>query len=168
MKHSQCMALLIRFLFLFFIFCGTAFSAEYEEYYQLKVIKVSDGDTITVMTPHGQKKRVRLAEIDAPESNQAYGKYSAALLQQWLSGGLVSLKVSGSDQYGRWLAHIYVGDVWLNGELVKAGAAWVYPQYAKTAVLYQYEIDARQAKIGIWSQAKAKQIAPWQFRRGQR
>lgn len=159
---------LIRVLFLFFICCGSAFSAEYEEYYQLRVIKVSDGDTITVITPHGQKKRVRLVEVDAPESDQAYGQHSTALLQRWLSGGLVSLNVSGTDQYGRWLAHLYVGDVWLNGELVKAGAAWVYPQYAKTTILYQYEAEARKNRVGIWSQPKTKQIPPWEFRRGQR
>lgn len=159
---------MIRILFLFLLFCGSAFSTEYEEYYQLKVTRVSDGDTITVITPNGQKKRVRLSEIDAPESDQAYGKRSTALLKSLLRGGLVNLKVSGHDHYNRWLAHLYVGNTWLNGELVKLGAAWVYPKYAETDILYQYEAEARKAKVGIWSQPKAKQIEPWQFRRGQR
>ena len=37
------------------------------------VIRVADGDTVTIVTKSGTKHRIRLAGIDAPESSQAYG-----------------------------------------------------------------------------------------------
>ena len=39
-----------------------------------KVIKVIDGDTVDILTPKKQKIRVRLLDIDAPESQQEIGR----------------------------------------------------------------------------------------------
>lgn len=38
-----------------------------------RIVGVSDGDNITVLTANQQLLRVRLAFIDAPESGQAFG-----------------------------------------------------------------------------------------------
>ncbi|MGL5023235.1 MAG: thermonuclease family protein [Cetobacterium sp.] len=38
-----------------------------------KVIKVADGDTITILEENGDKTRVRFYGIDAPEKKQEYG-----------------------------------------------------------------------------------------------
>jgi endonuclease YncB( thermonuclease family) len=40
-----------------------------------RVVKVTDGDTITVLV-HNKQIKVRLDSIDAPESKQAFGKRS--------------------------------------------------------------------------------------------
>ncbi len=50
-----------------------------------KVTRVSDGDTVWVSTGHGRHK-VRLNRIDAPESDQPYGKESAAHLKSLIGG----------------------------------------------------------------------------------
>ena len=71
------------------------------------------------------------------------------------------------DRYGRTVADIMVNEKSLSEELVKAGYAWVYPQYCKTPVCkkwYQYEAEARAQKIGLWSHPNP--IPPWDFRRG--
>ena len=40
---------------------------------QGKVVGISDGDTITVLTENKVRYKIRLAEIDTPESRQPYG-----------------------------------------------------------------------------------------------
>ena len=47
-----------------------------------KVIKVSDGDTITVLDSNNQKHKIRLKGIDAPESQQAFGDNSTQSLSK--------------------------------------------------------------------------------------
>lgn len=43
------------------------------EHLQGRVIAVHDGDTFTVLTIDHQQNKIRMAEIDAPESRQPYG-----------------------------------------------------------------------------------------------
>jgi len=52
-----------------------------------KVTRVSDGDTLWILTTGGNTKvRVRLDRIDAPESDQPFGKESAAYLKKLVGG----------------------------------------------------------------------------------
>ncbi|WP_426477551.1 thermonuclease family protein [Chryseobacterium sp. CBSDS_008] len=39
-----------------------------------KVIKISDGDTLTLLLKGNQQKKLRLAEVDCPESGRVFGK----------------------------------------------------------------------------------------------
>ncbi len=64
---------LVQPLFAAVIFLSLASSA-----YALSgtVVSVADGDTLTVLDASLTQHRVRLVEIDAPESNQAFGQRS--------------------------------------------------------------------------------------------
>jgi micrococcal nuclease len=52
----------------------------------------------------------------------------------------------------------------LNQELVRAGLAWWYRQYAKRdQVLAALEQEARAAKRGLW--VEASPVPPWEWRK---
>ena len=62
-----------------------------------KVVRVSDGDTLTVLVDSKQLK-VRLIEIDAPESKQAFGERSRKSLGEMCAGQLATVRYSGARQ----------------------------------------------------------------------
>lgn len=57
---------------------------------QGKVVHIADGDTLTVLVDHQQMK-VRLAEIDAPESHQDYGQRAKQALGNLVFGQVVTV-----------------------------------------------------------------------------
>ena len=96
-----------------------------------QVVKVSDGDTITVQRD-GEELRIRFCGIDAPEKDQALGPESTALLRELVqrSGGQVLIDPVEEDRYGRTVAEVWSDEVGLiNSELVGQGMAFVYDQY---------------------------------------
>ena len=94
------------------------------------VIKVYDGDTITIATqvyddPTMYRFSVRLLGINAPEirTRDADEKRSAKVAQQVLSdaviGKNVTLKNVTVEKYGRLLADVYLGDQNINEYLLQ-------------------------------------------------
>lgn len=126
-----------------------------------KVVGVIDGDTFDMMQG-GKKIRVRMFGIDAPERKQDYYQKSKEALSSMIFQKRVRLKSKGRDRYKRELAEVYVGDKWINYEMVYAGMAWHFTRYSKDARVAKAEQLARTAKRGLWSM---KAVAPWEFRR---
>ena len=48
-----------------------------------KVVKVSDGDTITILTSDKTQHKIRLNDIDAPEKKQAFGNQQKINTMRW-------------------------------------------------------------------------------------
>ena len=92
---------------------------------------MSDGDTLTLLTAEKQQVKVRLGEIDTPESGQPYGARAKQALSDLAFGKMVRVVVQDTDRYGRKVGRVFVGATDVNAELVKQGAAWVYRQFAK-------------------------------------
>ena len=130
------------------------------------VIGISDGDTFTLLTVEKRQIKIRLAEIDAPESGQPYGNKSKQALSGLIFGGDVRVVVQTTDRYGRTVGRPYVGDLDICAEMVRMGAAWVYKQYLVDRSLFDVEKDARAAKRGIWGLPESEQVEPWNWRRG--
>jgi micrococcal nuclease len=126
-----------------------------------RVVKVTDGDTITVLVESRQVK-VRLSEIDAPEHGQDFGQKSKDALADLVFGKDVRVVTHGEDRYGRTIGDVFVGQTNVNEQLVEDGWAWNFLKYSKSKRLAELEMEARQAKKGLW--AGKTPVAPWDYR----
>ena len=133
-----------------------------------RVVGISDGDTFTLLTSDKHQVKIRLAEIDAPESGQPYGNKSKQKLSELIFGKDVSLVVQTTDRYGRTVGRPYVGDVDVCAELVENGFAWAYRRYLKDPKLLELEQEAQDSNRGLWGLPEYEQIAPWEWRQGKR
>ena len=141
---------------------------------QFKCTRVTDGDTITVITD-GQKFTIRLVGIDAPEKShgkhqpgQPFSQSSTKFLASLVLNKPVDIVSYGTDRYGRTLGVVYVEGKNVNLEMVRAGLAEVYrgrPAKGFDNGPYQEAEDAaRQARAGMWSLGD-RYISPKEWRK---
>ena len=148
----------------------------------VKVLKVSDGDTLMVLSG-GKKVRLRVLGIDTPETHPgqhaqsqakrlgmsearviSWGKKARHRVARLIGrGGKVSLESDSKqprrDRYGRMLAHVRLADGrLLSAVLVREGLAEVYRRFNVThkRELLRLEAQARAERAGIWSQARPR------------
>lgn len=131
-----------------------------------KVISIADGDTFTLLTADKEQIKIRLAEIDAPESGQPYGNKSKQALSNLVFGNDVRVEVQTTDRYGRTVGRPYVGDLDICAEMVRIGAAWAYREYLIDKSLLTVESEAKANNRGLWGLSEAKHVEPWNWRRG--
>jgi endonuclease YncB( thermonuclease family) len=135
-----------------------------------KVVKVSDGDTVTVLDADNQQYKIRFEGIDAPESKQDFGQKAKQHLSDLVFGKQVTVITSKVDKYKRYVGKVMLGTTDINLEQIKGGFAWHYKKYADEQVMpdrtvyAEEEIKARNAKLGLW--ADAKPTPPWDWRQG--
>ena len=127
------------------------------------VVSVADGDTITVLVA-GEREKVRLAEIDAPERGQPWGRRAKQALTEKVAGHVVQVETDYNDRYGRRVGHVVYSGRDINRELVREGHAWVYRQWLRDETLIDDEAHARSTRAGLWSLADAERVPPWQWR----
>ena len=132
-----------------------------------KVISIADGDTVTIINDY-QKTKIRLAEIDTPEKHQPYGKKSKKALSDFIFNKEVEVEVVTIDRYGRTVGKIFLDNLNINREMVKAGHAWVYVKYAKDKTLFALEKNAKENQLGLWVLPEGERIPPWQWRKNKR
>ena len=133
------------------------------------VVAVSDGDTITVLTPAKKQHKIRLLGIDAPEKEQPFGRKSKFSLSDMVYLKEVAVQTDKQDRYKRDLGKVIVDGKDINLEQIKAGMAWHYKQYQRDQTpddrkLYaDAEAAAKAKRTGLWSGKQA--VPPWEFRR---
>jgi endonuclease YncB( thermonuclease family) len=133
---------------------------------QGRVVAVSDGDTLTVLVDRRQGK-VRLVDIDAPESRQPFGTRAKQSLSDLCLKKEARLETSGKDRYGRTIARVICAGTDANAEQVRHGMAWVFDRYASpNSPLYAVQNEARAARRGLWGDPNP--VPPWEWRRQQR
>jgi endonuclease YncB( thermonuclease family) len=126
---------------------------------------VIDGDTIDI---HGE--RIRILDIDAPESGQSCtkpggeewrcGQKAALALSNWIGSQTVACATTGKDIYDRWLARCTVGSANMGEWLAVNG--WVVPyRDCHCEVIREAAARAKAAGVGIWS---SEFQMPWEWR----
>jgi endonuclease YncB( thermonuclease family) len=129
-----------------------------------RVVGISDGDTLILLDPGNRQVKIRLVEIDAPESGQPYGQRAKEELSALAYGQAVRIEGKGLDKYGRTLGRVFVGTTDVNAAMIERGAAWVYRKYVTDQSLFGLEEAARNAKRGLWSLPVAERLPPWEWR----
>ncbi len=137
-----------------------------------KVVGITDGDTITVLTADANRIKVRLRGIDAPEKNQPFGASATQLLASLLSEKSVRLVTHGEDRDRRTIGDVFVrlgnsaprnSEAHVNVMMVQNGLAWHYVQYAPNDnQLAAAQQQANTRKLGLWADSNA--IPPWSWR----
>lgn len=133
-----------------------------------KVIGIADGDTITILIEGNIPVKIRLAGIDCPEKNQAFGGRAKKTLSDKVFGNIVRVETRGKDAYDRVIGVVRLGDEDINEYLITQGVAWHFKRYVKqqpTEEATRYdaaETKAKNEKRGLWIQESP--TAPWDFR----
>ncbi len=149
------LAILSIFLFFFFALSLSAITIEG------RVVKVSDGDTISVASGRYIYK-IRLMGIDAPESSRnakfkrdiskpyvnnefnvfinvppsrllELGQEAKREMRRLVYGKVVRVEIVKTDRYGRNLGWVWLGDTLVNAHMVRKGLARPYmlPAFGK-------------------------------------
>ena len=112
------------------------------------VTRVVDGDTIDV-TINGQAYTIRYVGVNTPERDEVCYNEAKQANSLFVNGQTVRLvkDTSETDQYGRLLRYVYVGNTFVNQALVEQG-------YAE-AVSYPPDTAQYQFFLGLERQAKS-------------
>jgi len=127
------------------------------------VVAISDGDTLTVRPDGGEQLRVRVAEIDAPESRQPFGAAAKRSLSDLCFKVRAEIRPTALDRYGRTVARVTCRGQDASAHQVRSGMAWVFERYASDRSLFQLQDDAKAAGRGLWSERTP--VPPWEWRK---
>jgi endonuclease YncB( thermonuclease family) len=137
-----------------------------------RIVRVTDGDTVTLLDEHQTLRKIRLAGIDAPESAMPYGLDATLYLVSLVLGKTVEAVAYKQDRYGRTVATLMLGEQDINLAMIQVGLAWHYKHYAKEqpaaqAQAYaQAEELARTKNLALWQDRDPS--APWDWRKRRR
>jgi micrococcal nuclease len=124
------------------------------------VTRVVDGDTVEVSLGD-RTEDVRYIGVDTPETVapgqpvECFGKPASHFNQRLVEGERVRLVFDDErrDRYGRLLAYVYLGPVFVNAELVRRGYArtlTISPNTDHAPLLARLEQGAGDAGRGLW------------------
>ncbi len=155
----------MKYTFGLFIFLAQAAYTQAASVYTGRVVAITDGDTIKILTLAKRQIKVRLADIDTPEKCQPYGKKAKQILSGKIYGKHVKVEKVTTDRYKRMVGRIYLGNRNINAEMVADGAAWVYRKYSKDPGLLELERQAQKKRLGLWGLPESQRVPPWKWRR---
>lgn len=167
----------IRFLCLsvfLFLFPTPAFAQTIEG----KAIKVTDGDSITILDSENMQYSIRVNGIDAPEKAQQWGDRARQNMVRLVAGKAVTAECHKNDYFGRPVCTVWVQPAAcptctrtldVGYAQIHAGLAWWYREYAKEQSpddrgrYESAEDEAKARKVGLWHDPNP--TPPWEWRR---
>lgn len=127
------------------------------------VSNVYDGDTVELKTHTGDRLKLRLTDIDAPERNQAFGQKARRALTKLCKGSAISVELAGKDKYNRHLGKLQCNQTDASLYMAEHGYAWHNDKYSDNLAIKNAAAAARRMHIGLWGAENP--IAPWVWRR---
>lgn len=129
-----------------------------------RVVRVADGDTISLLDARNKQHKVRLYGIDSPERDQPYGKAAGRQLRKLVADRQVQVVIKDEDNYGRVVGHVFYDDRSVNLTMIESGYAWWYQYHApERSDFRDGQRDAQSRKLGLWQDADP--TPPWEWRR---
>jgi micrococcal nuclease len=100
-------------------------SAAHEATHEVRgrIVKLTDGDTVTLLVASNIRITIRLAGIDAPESRMPYGQAAQAHLRDLVLNKEVIATTHKRDRYGRTVATLWLNSKDVNLAMIQAGMA---------------------------------------------
>lgn len=150
-------------------FCRVDLTDLYPLIYEVRLIRIYDGDTVLVRNGNYRFK-LRISKIDSPEKGQfTYtqkvdgGRFAKSCLEKILKGeSQLSMKISGHDVYGR-----YLGDINnVSFKMVREGCAGLYPlaRFSDRGEMHSYLKAlrfARDKRLGLYRFGGFMQPRKW-------
>jgi micrococcal nuclease len=174
-KSGQTLSGVPSFVFVLIVYFIGSFSIDpsyaAQKSSEVHVVKVHDGDTVTLMV-NGRMRKTRLIGIDAPEMNQRpWGRQAKEHLIDIMNhtDWLVTVETDEvkQDKYGRALVYLWTNNNELiNERMVRDGYAVLFtikPNVRYRAAFSRAEKLARQEMKGIWGPNGLKE-APVKYR----
>ena len=127
-----------------------------------KVVRVSDGDSLSLLAADGKQYALRLYGVDAPERDQPFGDQSRAHLRRLVDGRSVGATIESVDDYQRQVVEVFIDGRSVNLMMLEAGMAWWYRYYARArSDMGEAERVARAKERGLWSQPDPVEPRRW-------
>jgi micrococcal nuclease len=128
---------------------------------EAEVVRVIDGDTAEMKLREGGTEGVRFIGVDTPESVapgqpvECFGKKASRFTAGLLEGERVDLRFGAErrDVYDRLLAYVYLGDRFVNADLVRLGYARrleIEPNVDHAEQLARLQQQAANSGLGLW------------------
>jgi micrococcal nuclease len=143
-----------------------------------KVVAVPDSSSIIVRDDRGVPHPIRLAWIAVPTASQHFAKEAKDILRHLVAGRSVLVEWDKREEScgtpaGRAapcakLGRVMIGDLDVNLEMLRRGAAWHDPrtvsdQSTTDRELYPHEQrEAIKRRVGLW--AEPNPVQPWEYR----
>jgi len=120
----------------------------------VRVARVVDGDTVEL----SDGRVVRYIGLNTPERGQPFYQEATEANRRLVAGkeGWLVLDLQTTDPFGRTLAYLWVGEQFVNLELLRQGYANAYtapPNVRYSDLFLAAEAEARKAGIGLWEPA---------------
>jgi endonuclease YncB( thermonuclease family) len=127
-----------------------------------RIVHITDGDTVVLLDDTNTQHKIRLHGIDSPEKGQPYGNMAREYISGLIANKTVVVEYKGMDRYKRVLGVIYLGEMNINAQMIRAGYAWNY-KYSKDKYYIKLQEKAKAGKKGLWVDKNA--IDPWEYRK---
>lgn len=112
------------------------------------VLEALDGDTLLL----DGKVRLRLRQVDAPETENCYGQESKDYLESLVKGKKIIIQEKILDQKGRAMALVYLGNDLINLKIVEGGFGRYHSdKTSKTEILKSAGNLAKENQLGVYS-----------------